>query len=62
VTHGFTVLLGSRNLERGEAAAKEIGPGGPGRSFIEEASLSPEQKELFAHEHWQRLIGSIRQT
>jgi NAD(P)-dependent dehydrogenase (short-subunit alcohol dehydrogenase family) len=27
VAHGFTVLVGSRNLERGEAAAKEIGPG-----------------------------------
>ncbi len=26
VTHGFTVLVGSRNLERGEAAAKEVGP------------------------------------
>jgi NAD(P)-dependent dehydrogenase (short-subunit alcohol dehydrogenase family) len=26
VTHGFTVLVGSRNLERGKAAAKEIGP------------------------------------
>ena len=26
VTHGFTVLVGSRNLERGETAAKEIGP------------------------------------
>jgi len=26
VGHGFTVLVGSRNLERGEAAAKEIGP------------------------------------
>ena len=25
VTHGFTVLVGSRNLERGEAAAQEIG-------------------------------------
>jgi NAD(P)-dependent dehydrogenase (short-subunit alcohol dehydrogenase family) len=25
-THGFTVLVGSRNLERGEAAAKEAGP------------------------------------
>src|ERR1700689_2528238 len=24
--HGFTVLVGSRNLERGEVAAKEIGP------------------------------------
>jgi hypothetical protein len=36
-------------------------PGGPGRSFIEEAVLSPEQKELFAHGNWERLIGSIRQ-
>jgi NAD(P)-dependent dehydrogenase (short-subunit alcohol dehydrogenase family) len=27
VTNGLTVLVGSRNLERGEAAAKEIGPG-----------------------------------
>ncbi len=26
VAHGFTVLVGSRNLERGEAATKEIGP------------------------------------
>jgi NAD(P)-dependent dehydrogenase (short-subunit alcohol dehydrogenase family) len=26
VTHGFTVLVGSRNLERGEAAARELGP------------------------------------
>ena len=25
--HGFAVLVGSRNLERGEAAAKEVGPG-----------------------------------
>src|ERR1700690_1908217 len=24
--HGFTVLVGSRNLERGEAAAKQVGP------------------------------------
>ena len=26
VAHGFTVLVGSRNFERGEAAASEIGP------------------------------------
>src|SRR5258708_11453551 len=26
--HGFTVLVGSRNFERGEAAAKEVGPDG----------------------------------
>jgi NAD(P)-dependent dehydrogenase (short-subunit alcohol dehydrogenase family) len=27
VAHGLTVLVGSRNFERGEAAAREIGPG-----------------------------------
>jgi NADP-dependent 3-hydroxy acid dehydrogenase YdfG len=27
VTNGVTVLVGSRNFERGEAAAKEIGTG-----------------------------------
>jgi NAD(P)-dependent dehydrogenase (short-subunit alcohol dehydrogenase family) len=27
VAHGLTVLVGSRNVARGEAAAKEIGPG-----------------------------------
>ena len=27
VAHGLTVLVGSRNLERGEAAVKEVGPG-----------------------------------
>jgi hypothetical protein len=26
VAHSFTVLVGSRNFERGEAAAKEIAP------------------------------------
>ena len=26
VGHGFTVLVGSRNFERGESAAKEVGP------------------------------------
>jgi NAD(P)-dependent dehydrogenase (short-subunit alcohol dehydrogenase family) len=25
VAHAFTVLVGSRNLERGEAAAREVG-------------------------------------
>ena len=27
MANGLTVLVGSRNFERGEAAAKEIGPG-----------------------------------
>jgi len=33
-------------------------PGKPGRFFIEEAVLSPEQKELFAHGNWERLMKS----
>ncbi|HZL52194.1 MAG TPA: amidohydrolase family protein [Terracidiphilus sp.] len=33
-------------------------PGSPGRSFLEEAALSPEQKELFAHGNWDRLTQS----
>jgi uncharacterized protein len=33
-------------------------PGRPGRSFIEKADLSAEQKELFAHGNWNRLTGS----
>ena len=37
-------------------------PGRPGRSFIEEATLSLEQKELFTHGNWERLVGSIRQS
>src|ERR1700690_4436551 len=27
--HGFTALIGSRNFEKGEAAAKEVGPDAP---------------------------------
>jgi hypothetical protein len=37
-------------------------PGRPGRSFIEEAALSPEQKELFAHGNWERLIKLTRKS
>jgi predicted TIM-barrel fold metal-dependent hydrolase len=33
-------------------------PGGAGRSFLEEADLSPENKELFAHGNWDRLTRS----
>jgi NAD(P)-dependent dehydrogenase (short-subunit alcohol dehydrogenase family) len=32
VAHGLTVLVGSRNLERGVAAAKEVGPASPAMS------------------------------
>ncbi len=30
-------------------------PGGQARSFLNEAALSPEEKELFAHGNWERL-------
>jgi uncharacterized protein len=33
-------------------------PGGQGRSFVEEAALSPQQKEMFAHANWERLTGA----
>ncbi len=37
-------------------------PGKPGRFFIEKAALSAEQKELFAHGNWERLVKSIRRN
>ena len=36
-------------------------PGKPGRLFLEEAALSVEQKELFAHGNWERLTHSAKQ-
>jgi len=36
--------------------------GRPGRVFIEEAALSPERKELFSHENWERLTKAIRRS
>jgi hypothetical protein len=32
-------------------------PGGAARSFLNEAALSPEEKELFAHGNWERLTA-----
>jgi len=37
-------------------------PGKPGRLFIEEAALSLEQKELFAHGNWELLVKPIRRS
>lgn len=34
-------------------------PGGGGRSFLNEANLSPDDKELFAHGNWERLSQSV---
>lgn len=40
--HGFTVLVGSRNLERGEVAAKEVGPNARALQFdvTDQASIA----------------------
>jgi len=35
-------------------------PGKPGRLFLEETALSPNQKELFAHGNWERLTQSAK--
>jgi NAD(P)-dependent dehydrogenase (short-subunit alcohol dehydrogenase family) len=40
VAHGFTVLVGSRNLERGQAAAKEIGPEARVLDVTDQASIA----------------------
>jgi uncharacterized protein len=38
-------------------------PGGAARSFLNETALTPEQKELFAHGNWERLISqAARET
>jgi predicted TIM-barrel fold metal-dependent hydrolase len=36
-------------------------PGGQARTFLEEAALSAEQKELFGHGNWERLTQSAKQ-
>jgi hypothetical protein len=36
-------------------------PGGAGASFLNEAALSPEAKELFAHGNWERLTRTVDQ-
>ena len=34
-------------------------PGKPGRTFLDSANLTPEQKELFAHGNWDRITASL---
>ena len=36
--------------------------GRPGRSFIEESTLTPDQQELFSHGNWERLTASIHRS
>jgi len=49
VAHGFTVLVGSRNLERGEAAAKKVGPGRPRASAPRAARSGRPDGHLLQH-------------
>lgn len=35
-------------------------PGKPGRHFVEQNTLTAEQKELFAHGNWERLVSQIQ--
>ena len=37
-------------------------PGRPGRSFVEQASLTLEDKEMFAHGNWERLTAECRRS
>jgi len=48
VAHGFTVLVGSRNFERGEAAAKEVGPDAHGLQLdvTDQASITAAAKRV----------------
>lgn len=48
VTHGFTVLVGSRNLEHGEAAAKQIGPDAQAIQLdvTDQASITAAEKRI----------------
>jgi NAD(P)-dependent dehydrogenase (short-subunit alcohol dehydrogenase family) len=48
VAHGFTVLVGSRNFERGEVAAKEVGPNAHALQLdvTDEASIAAAAKDV----------------
>ena len=35
-------------------------PGRPGRAFLDESGLAPDDRALFAHGNWERLTGAIR--
>ena len=55
VAHGLTVLVGSRNLERGDVAAKEIGPGAIALQIdvTDQASITAAAERI--HEEFGRL-------
>ncbi|WP_338868549.1 amidohydrolase family protein [Spirosoma sp. SC4-14] len=51
-------LVGSERILFSTDYPYQYRPGGQARLFLEEATLSAAQKELFAHGNWERLTGS----
>jgi NAD(P)-dependent dehydrogenase (short-subunit alcohol dehydrogenase family) len=55
VAHGFTVLIGSRNLERGEAAAREVGP----NAIALQLDVTDQASVIAAAEHIRKELGRL---
>jgi len=55
VAHGFTVLVGSRNLERGEAAAREVGP----EAHALQLDVTDQASITAAAEHIRKELGRL---
>jgi predicted TIM-barrel fold metal-dependent hydrolase len=51
-------MVGSERILFSTDYPYQYRPGGGGRSFLDKASLSSEEKELFAHGNWERLTRS----
>ena len=54
-------LMGPERLLFSTDYPYQYKPGQPGRRFLEEAALSADQKELFAHGNWERLTRPATQ-
>jgi NAD(P)-dependent dehydrogenase (short-subunit alcohol dehydrogenase family) len=55
VAHGFAVLVGSRNLERGESAAKEVGP----NAYVLQLDVTKQASIAAAAEHVRNEFGHL---
>src|SRR6201996_1316652 len=55
VAHGFTVLVGSRNFERGEAAGKEVGPD----AYALQLDVTDQVSITAAAEHIRKEFGKL---
>ena len=51
-------ILGPERLMFSVDYPYQYKPGAPGRAFLQEAALTAEQKELFAHGNWERLVAA----